>query len=183
ASEHANDAFFSVRWTLGANKDKDERHLHGYVPEVPFEARMMEARWLTQPEAEKHVLHLELSCDSPLVYHVGDALGIYCANNETLVDAVLARLGVQEEQRSFRLAKLDESAKTLLFHETAMTLREAFLYCVDLHAPLSKATLRVLAESCTDKVDKTALWLLCSRDGGEQYRREVAAQQPNLLQV
>lgn len=64
----------------------------------PFPARLAANRLLTSPGSDKSVRHYELDvADSGIVYRAGDSVGVHPVNDPRLVDAVLARLGVDAD--------------------------------------------------------------------------------------
>ncbi|PRC42469.1 sulfite reductase subunit alpha, partial [Mycobacterium sp. ITM-2017-0098] len=64
----------------------------------PFEARVVENRSLTAAESDKSVRHYEIDlADSGIAYQAGDSLGVHPRNDPALVEAIMARLGVDAD--------------------------------------------------------------------------------------
>ncbi len=71
-----------------------------YSRKNPFPARLAANRKLTADGSNKDTRHFELSLEgSGLRYEVGDSLGVFPRNDPTLVDAVLARLGLGGDEQ------------------------------------------------------------------------------------
>ncbi|CBL44173.1 NADPH-sulfite reductase flavoprotein subunit [gamma proteobacterium HdN1] len=65
----------------------------------PFSAQVLENQRITARGTDKHIFHLELSLEgSGLHYQPGDSLGVWHFNPPSLVDNVLATLGVSGDQ-------------------------------------------------------------------------------------
>ncbi|MET0702286.1 MAG: sulfite reductase flavoprotein subunit alpha [Mycobacterium sp.] len=65
----------------------------------PFEARLVVNRLLTAPESDKEVRHYELDLTgSGIDYRAGDSLAVHATNDQRLVEAILAQLGVGPDQ-------------------------------------------------------------------------------------
>ncbi|VEG51244.1 FAD-binding domain-containing protein [Mycolicibacterium aurum] len=65
----------------------------------PYEARVVANRSLIAVGSGKSVRHYEIDLgDSGITYQAGDSLGVHPRNDPALVDAVLARLGVDADQ-------------------------------------------------------------------------------------
>lgn len=64
----------------------------------PYPARLVVNRPLTPPESTRSVRHYEIDlADSGIAYRAGDSVGVHPVNDPRLVDAVLARLGVDAD--------------------------------------------------------------------------------------
>src|SRR5690606_8095233 len=59
----------------------------------PVPAVLLQAIDLNGPGSDKQTIHVELELDHRLTYDVGDSLGVFPTNCETLVEELLARLG------------------------------------------------------------------------------------------
>lgn len=67
--------------------------------EAPFAAELLANQRITGRDSDRDIRHLEISLEgSGLHYEPGDALGVWPVNPPTLVDAVLATLGLDGEQ-------------------------------------------------------------------------------------
>ncbi len=71
---------------------------HGASPWTganPFTSTALVNRLLTAPESDKEVRHIELDlADSGITYQAGDSVAVHPPNNPALVEAVMAKLGV-----------------------------------------------------------------------------------------
>ena len=67
--------------------------------------------------------------------------------------------------------------------EYPATLHDIVSWCVDINAVPKKAVLRLLAESCSSKVDADRLLLLSSRGGKQAYDEFVGLQRLTLLDL
>lgn len=84
-----------------------------YDRKHPFPAPVLENIVLNGRGSNKETRHIELSLeDSGLVYHPGDAVGVYPQNNPELVAAVIQKLGLSADE-------------TVALGETQTTLAEA----------------------------------------------------------
>lgn len=70
-----------------------------YSPDAPLHAPLTAARWLTSTSSgDRKVLHCELGIEgSGARPHPGDSLGVRPANPPALVEALLARLGLERK--------------------------------------------------------------------------------------
>lgn len=78
----------------------------------PVQSRLVAARFLTAPGALKRVLHVELSLPAHVTYAPGDALGVHVSQSRTEVDALLARLMVDDARASARVRLVARTAAT-----------------------------------------------------------------------
>lgn len=104
-----------------------------YSRKNPFEATILEKIKLNGRGSSKETIHLELDLEgSGLTYEPGDALGVYGANSNTLIEEVInaTKLSGNEEVES---------------HKGKKSLREALTYDYEL-TPLSKLSLTKYAE-------------------------------------
>ena len=63
----------------------------------PFTATAVVNRLLTSPESDKEVRHIELDLgDSGITYQAGDSVAVHPVNSPALVEAMLAKLGVDD---------------------------------------------------------------------------------------
>ncbi|EFN59935.1 hypothetical protein CHLNCDRAFT_7300, partial [Chlorella variabilis] len=128
------------------------------------------------------VLHLELDiAGSGMRYAPGDSVGVLPRNDPALVEALLRRLELDGE------AVFDQQTgggEHLLPHLRApCSVRAALTGGVDLTGPPRKSLLRLLAEHCGEAGERAALLRLCSRDGRDDYGRQMVAGRPSLLQL
>eukprot|EP00808_Paulinella_micropora_P031045 g83163.t1 len=199
--ESAPDYFFT-RW-----QDMDtEAVIRGYTPEAPFMATLANAKFLTRQHKEpdaRRVLHMELELpkgDQGIEYHPGDAIGVYCPNDPAVVDALLARLGL-EPTFAFTVHKTDAEAKKKLNGDASSTTstsssssglahiispctaRDTFTFGLDISTPPRKAFLRMLAHYCRDPADKKSLYHLAAPAGDAEYQRDVVNEKLSLLDL
>ena len=160
-----------------------------YSPMQPYWAEVSDAKILTSDtSSDRKVIHLEIDIKgSGMQYHPGDSIGVLPENSPDLVDKILSRLGV-DPGAVFSVKSLEESngttEKVPLSHlQWPCTLRTAFAKGCDLTTAARKSLLRVLAEHCSEKADKDRLLLLCSRQGRDEYAKEILAARPTLLDV
>ncbi len=87
----------------------------------PFPATVLGVRSVTQPGSAKETIHVDYSLEgSGLTYVTGDALGVIPCNDEALVDALIAALG------------LDPAAEVPTPAGDTATLREALISSYDI---------------------------------------------------
>ena len=148
--------------------------------------------------ASRRVLHLQVAADAEntdkeqggLDWAPGDAIGIYGRNDTAMVDALLLRLGIQDDARS-RIhvgsegAQGEKKTKSTgsISLPTHCTVLEAFQQHLDVCATPRKAFLRLLSEHCDDTTDQHQLAFLSSRKGKDAYRAVVEQQTLNLLDL
>lgn len=66
-----------------------------YTKKAPFTATLLEAQKITGRDSTKDIRHIEISLeDSGITYAPGDALGVWFANSEVLVDELLSLTGL-----------------------------------------------------------------------------------------
>lgn len=108
----------------GAVVDNDvEQEDDGFTKSNPFPARILRNYNLNAPESEKATHHIEISLEgSDLNYEVGDALGLYPRNDETVVDEIIEATGF----------KANEIVPNGRGEET--TLREALIASYDIRS-------------------------------------------------
>lgn len=91
-----------------------------YTKKAPFAATLLEAQKITGRDSVKDIQHIEISLeDSGIAYQPGDALGVWFANSESLVDELLS------------LTQLEGSAEVTVA-DSQMTLREALINKLEL---------------------------------------------------
>ncbi|ORX90107.1 riboflavin synthase domain-like protein [Basidiobolus meristosporus CBS 931.73] len=170
---------------------KTEHGIPGYikVPGSVFTGKIKGARMLTSPDAIKRTIHLSVDiseCSNELEYAAGDAFGIVCPNNELLVNGILQRLGVSEEESNqiVDIEPLTEST-TLPTHLQGIqgaTIADIFRYVTDLTSLPKKGFLRMLAEHTSDETEKKLLLLLSSKQGASDFN-SLKEQMPTLLDI
>ncbi|KAL1917742.1 uncharacterized protein VTP21DRAFT_3576 [Calcarisporiella thermophila] len=149
-------------------------------------AKLKKAQVLTKAGALKRTLHLELEIpesDQPC-FEPGDAFGIICPNQESLVSALLKRLNIENPDARIQVegVKGDASLPSHLKQAKNTTLRELFTYALDLVGIPRKALFRMLAEYTSNPDEKKLLWFLCSKQGATEFNK-LRDQLPNLLDI
>lgn len=92
-----------------------------YSMKNPFPASVTGVRSVTKPGSAKETIHIDYSLEgSGLEYTTGDALGVFPNNDPALVDALIAALG------------LDAQEKVALPDGTEAPLREALITAYDI---------------------------------------------------
>lgn len=114
----------------------------------PFTATAVVNRLLTSTESDKEVRHIELDLgDSGIAYQAGDSVAVHPVNSPALIEAMLAKLGVDD---------------SYVLGDTGLPLRELLADHLDICAP-SRA-LQALVAARTADVDAAAA--LRSTDAG-----------------
>ncbi|MCL1124308.1 assimilatory sulfite reductase (NADPH) flavoprotein subunit [Shewanella surugensis] len=71
----------------------------GFTKQKPYTAEVLVSQKLTGRDSDRDVRHVEIELgESGIQYQAGDALGIWFTNNETLVDDILAKLGIEASE-------------------------------------------------------------------------------------
>jgi len=156
-----------------------------YSPEMPFWAKVSKCENLCKPGCGREVLHMEVDLTgSGMSCHPGDAIGVLPRNSPELVDSLLERLGA-DGTAVFSVSNLDGTpAGGKLAHlRWPCSLRSALMSGCDLTGVPKKSLLRILAEYCSDGGERHRLLHLSSRGGKEEYKSDIAAGQPSLLDL
>ncbi|KAI8639847.1 hypothetical protein BD408DRAFT_370910 [Parasitella parasitica] len=170
---------------LGGQKTED---MSGKVPDfvstpVPITyAPVTMVSCLTAPDAVKRTLEVELEIGQDNQFEPGDAFGVLAPNDEELVEAILNRLGVPEEEFHHLYKVGGENLPTHLQKATSTTLIELFRYAVDLTSHPRKALFRMLADSTTDPKEKLTLMYICSKQGIATFNA-IREESPTLLDI
>ncbi|ORZ01391.1 hypothetical protein BCR43DRAFT_522243 [Syncephalastrum racemosum] len=165
---------------------------HGAVPSPAYqltqtpapvvEYQLKHVTCLTLPEAQKRTLHVTL--DAPdCEFEPGDAFGIVAPNDETLVEALLSRLGVSVEHGYKELYAVEgDNLPSHLQKMSVFTLADLLRYGVDLTTPPRKALLRMLADYTANDQEKTTLLYICSKQGATAFNA-LRDQVPTLVDI
>jgi len=95
-----------------------------YTKQKPYTAEILVSQKLTGRDSDRDVRHVEIDLDeSGLSYQVGDALGVWFTNAETLVDEVLTKLAldgdlpvtVGKDSLSLRQALVEKKELTQIY--------------------------------------------------------------------
>ncbi|EFC50742.1 NADPH-cytochrome P450 oxidoreductase [Naegleria gruberi] len=136
----------------------------------------------------RSTVHVDFNItDSGIKYEAGDHLAVYPANNENLVNAYLARIGITNEQADapFQLRNHKDNRLASYFPKDAMTLRIAFTYYMDLNELAKKKAFKVMAHYAQNESERTELKLLASNseEGKAKYNSFVKEGCRNVLEV
>lgn len=127
-------------------------------------------------EARSRTLHVELDINGArITYQAGDHLGLLPAHSDALVQAYLDALHITAEdaQRVVELtskARANQRASPANTLPRRVTLSVALKWYVALAAAPKKATLRVLAQYCTDEAERDAFRALLSGNDAVEFR-------------
>lgn len=92
---HTNGNGNGVAAVNGASKPK----VNGWSRDNPFDARLLRSVNLNRPGSEKATHHVEIELgDIGPSYHVGDSLGIYPENCDSLVNDLIAAIAAQGDE-------------------------------------------------------------------------------------
>ncbi|RMZ90715.1 hypothetical protein DV736_g2041, partial [Chaetothyriales sp. CBS 134916] len=180
-----NAAFRSLNIRLGHlsldSELTDIVDLPAKTPHPPYHvysAPLYHARELTKPGAEKRTFHFDLDVtDYPaesgdVDFVVGGAIGVCPANDSTVVEHILDRLGVPRYLRGKPVLLRTTHGRwpTIWGEDEARALvttrRELLTWCVDIQsAPPTKQVLRLLAEYADNADEKRILTFLSSAQG------------------
>ncbi|RMZ80891.1 hypothetical protein DV737_g2717, partial [Chaetothyriales sp. CBS 132003] len=149
-----------------------------HPPYNVYSAPLYHARELTRPGAEKRTFHFDLDVtDYPVEsgdvdFVVGGAIGVCPANDSTVVEDILDRLGVPRYLRDKPvLLQTTQGRWPTIWgedeaRELVTTRRELLTWCVDVQsAPPTKQVLRLLAEHADNADEKQILLFLSSAQG------------------
>ncbi|KAJ2376634.1 sulfite reductase [NADPH] flavoprotein component, partial [Coemansia sp. RSA 2603] len=119
------------------------------------------------PEAyDRNIFHIEFDTrGTELTYEIGDALGVYGANDAAQVDAFLAAYGLDGDQ--LVAAARDGKRET-------RALRGWLTYALDLFGRPPKAFYAALADRAADAAEAAKLHWLTTADGAAELRARVA---------
>ncbi|OAC99016.1 hypothetical protein MUCCIDRAFT_149090 [Mucor lusitanicus CBS 277.49] len=137
---------------------------------------------LTAPDAVKRTLEVELDIGEDNHFEPGDAFGVLAPNDEELVEAILNRLNIPQEEFHHLYKVEGENLPTHLQKATAASLIELFRYAVDLTSHPRKALFRMLADHTTDPKEKLTLMYICSKQGAAAFNA-IRDETPTLLDI
>lgn len=105
---------------IPVNGNKVEANV--YTKKNPFRATVLEKAKITGRDSDKEVYHVELSINgSGISYHPGDSLGILADNPPALVQNILQKLGMDENE-TVKLKNVEYSLKNALSHHLEITI-------------------------------------------------------------
>ncbi|KAL9546228.1 hypothetical protein MBANPS3_006765 [Mucor bainieri] len=137
---------------------------------------------LTAPDAIKRTLEVELDVGEDTHFEPGDAFGVLAPNDEELVESILNRLNIPEEEFHHLYKVEGENLPTHLQKATSASLIELFRYAVDLTSHPRKALFRMLADHTTDPKEKLTLMYICSKQGAAAFNA-IRDETPTLLDI
>lgn len=158
-----------------------------YTMSHPFLALVCGAKYLTSSTADKQVLHLELNtAGSNIAFTPGDAIAIQCQNTEDSVIELMARLSIQRNERVRISCKQDEFRSCFPANvplDAVVSVYDLLLNRIDLTAPVTPSILRMLAEYCSDHVEKSELLMLSTSVNQTAYRVQIQQQRANIMDL
>jgi sulfite reductase alpha subunit-like flavoprotein len=159
-------------------------------PSRPFLAPILQAKYLTSDNSERKVLYLEIDIEgSNIEYNPGDSIGIKCPNRTLDVNLLLERLELQGDDLFYIEANMAATKSRRSANGVAdrfpspCSVRDAFLYHVDILSVPKKAVLRALATYCTDLEEQARMLTLSSKSGASKYKEFIEDQQLNVLEL
>ncbi|KAG2382676.1 hypothetical protein C9374_005256 [Naegleria lovaniensis] len=188
--------------------ESDEHVPTSTVAQTPtiFFSSIRGARYLTTTESSKQVLHLELdmanapmSQEASFKYEPGDALGIFCENDQEHVDLLIEKL---KERGSFKLSpndqpisdtdpisvKCTDDSKRCIFPKHISSLENEIVNVrtiltkrVDIMSPVTVPMLQVLAKYCSNFSEKNAILKLTFDTA--LYNTQIVKQRANLFDI
>lgn len=160
----------------------------------PFHAKVVNARWLTNPEKSreslyegvpgrydwgeaKRVVHCSLSLEgSGIQYSPGDSLAVCCPNPPYAVKLMLRRLQQVHHEDNLQL----ETRILLSGAKTSETLGDLLSYRFDLTSVPKKATIKALANYCHADNERQLLLALGGREVGAKQLWNMFIEQQRL---
>ncbi|CAL1296438.1 unnamed protein product [Larinioides sclopetarius] len=139
-----------------------------------FKVRLTEAKKLSVGENVKNTLELTFQFEEEgVTYEPGDSFGFICSNPPDEVDTLLKQLKIfhrAESPVALCIPESSASKKKLPSHiQPYLSLKDIFLYCIEIRSVPKKILLRVLADYTSDVKEKNALLFLSSPAGAKFY--------------
>lgn len=158
----------------------------------PVTATVSVIRELVAPSgvaAGRSIKHVELEIPGNVTYQSGDHCGILPSNPYPVVDAYLARLGVEPEKAKQMLVKLTKEKELRSGAKRAINqlpaevpLREAFRWYLNLCGVPKRSTLRTCVQYCEDSTERDAFAaLLAPSPEANAAFREAATKYRTVL--
>ncbi|KAK5010351.1 hypothetical protein LTR28_010444 [Elasticomyces elasticus] len=149
-----------------------------HPPYSIFAAPLHNARFLTNPGAEKQTIHFDLDVtDYPVEsgtvdFKVGGAVGVTPSNDPAAVEEIFDTLGIPKFLRDKPIQLNTQGGRwpTIWGDEQARqlrtTIRELLTWCTDITStPPTKQVFRLLAQYATSPAEQKILLYLCSAQG------------------
>ena len=154
-------------------------------------SKLISACRMTKDDAVKTAYCLTLDTgDVVLDYNPGDSFGIICPNSEDEVDALINRLGYQEQANLVFALTAKEAMENKKrakgrpdYIPQECTIRQALTSCLEIRAVPRKAFLRVLCEYTSDSEEKRRLQELCSKEGAADYSTFIREQHVAFIDI
>uniref|UniRef100_A0A8C4ZRN1 Methionine synthase reductase n=1 Tax=Gadus morhua TaxID=8049 RepID=A0A8C4ZRN1_GADMO len=145
-----------------------------------YEVPVTNAVQMTRGDSVKKALLLELdiSAHPTMTYMPGDSFDVLCPNRASEVDAVLLRLGLQDQkhqrvQLAVRRDTQKRGAQTPPHVPDNCTVQYLLTWCLEIRSVPKKAFLRALVDCAGDSGQKRRLQELCSKQGSADYNRFI----------
>ncbi|GFS96404.1 methionine synthase reductase [Nephila pilipes] len=168
--------------TLGVTFEENEKKTH-FVPNECIlssrasdisRVRLIEAKKLSVGENVKNTLELTFQFEKKnIAYLPGDSFGFICSNHEDEVSTLLKRLNIFHHAETpvslyipDSVVKKKKLPSYILPH---LSLKDVFMYCIEICSVPKKILLRVFAEYTSDVKEKNALLFLSSPVGAKIY--------------
>ncbi|KAI0997175.1 putative FAD-binding protein [Podosphaera aphanis] len=152
-----------------------------HYPYDVYSAKILQARELTRPGAEKRTFHFELDVtdypsETGVDFKVGGAIGICAPNDPVMVDDILNLLCIPRHIRDQRILLKTNSGRWPTVwgedeaRELITTRRDLLTWCSDVQSyPPTKNLLRILAEYAGSESEKKILLFLTSTEGQSAF--------------
>ncbi|XP_030204865.1 methionine synthase reductase isoform X1 [Gadus morhua] len=161
-------------------EDKAEKFNSSLHTETFYEVPVTNAVQMTRGDSVKKALLLELdiSAHPTMTYMPGDSFDVLCPNRASEVDAVLLRLGLQDQkhqrvQLAVRRDTQKRGAQTPPHVPDNCTVQYLLTWCLEIRSVPKKAFLRALVDCAGDSGQKRRLQELCSKQGSADYNRFI----------
>ena len=162
------------------------RPSESWSAEMPFEAKILDASWLTQSARSianidsrvenwgkaRRVVHMEIDLgDSKIQYLPGDSFGVMTPNPDYLVQKLLAHIQDCQDTTGDASASGSVDRPSVLTMNSIIdvasmgifSLRELLTYKLDLCGVPRKNTVYALSQFCTDSDERRCMEWLCSK--------------------
>eukprot|EP00210_Caulerpa_lentillifera_P001618 g1556.t1 len=149
------------------------------TPATLVSVHKLTAEW---SDREVYSLVFDLGPANELAFKTGDSLDLMPQNNPVLVEDLLRRLELNGDLK-VSISVSEGLDKTLPHIKAHYTIRDCFLYGLELCAPPKKTLLRFLAEHCEASDEKYKIKFLVSKMGREAYHKFIISAKISLLDI
>ncbi|XP_059828516.1 methionine synthase reductase isoform X2 [Hypanus sabinus] len=116
--------------------------------------------------------------NTSVTYEPGDAFSVICPNNESEVEYLIQRLGLEDQRDHIVDFYIQPNTKRKGAHlpnyiPKRRTLQFILTWCLEIRAVPKKAFLRALVEYTSDPSEKRRLQELCSKQGAADYNQYI----------